>query len=314
MPRIKYDRFKVEVLSLYEPPLRAIATWRQVRQVLEEFEQIGLVWCSDIKPVAVARWIKAHPDRSPARTASLLRTFAAACSYARSAGYLTRTPFDFRKVSQWVRGEVLAPDRPGPPRHLTPDEITRLLQVADDEAALGSWDAGRLQVLVYLFAFLFLRKGEALNLKTADVDLAAGVIAIQSRRHHRLKTRASSARLPAPAPLLHVLRLWVPRTGCEWLIPGRKRLGPWTGGKPGDKALDQMKALGKRAGINNLTILAFRKTAGTYGKSWGFSQLELKALLRHSNVGTQAWYDEESIDALRGTVAKIQFGPQRAVL
>ena len=41
-------------------------------------------------------------------------------------------------------------------------------------------------------------------------------------------------------------------TKCEWLFPGKKRRGPWTCGGPGVSPLDQIKALGARAGVENL--------------------------------------------------------------
>jgi hypothetical protein len=65
--------------------------------------------------------------------------------------------------------------------------------------------------------------------------------------------------------------------------------------------------LGRRAGVPGLTIASFRKTIGTYAKAWGLGQLELKALLRHSNVETQSWYDEEPVESLRPATAKIMF-------
>ena len=99
----------------------------------------------------------------------------------------------------------------------------------------------------------------------------------------------------------------MPRTGCQWVFPGRRLRGPWTGGPQGRKAIDEIKAAGQRAGIRGLTILGFRKTVGTLAKSWGISQLELKALLRHTTVETQRYYDEEDAELLRTAAAKIQF-------
>ena len=121
------------------------------------------------------------------------------------------------------------------------------------------------------------------------------------------KTLKSAAVLPIVGPLAAVLADWLPETGCRWLFPGKKRQGPWLYGGPGIRPLDQIKELGQRAGVPDLTIASFRKTIGTYAKSWGFSQLELKALLRHSNVETQRWYDEDEVEALRPATAKIVF-------
>lgn len=178
MATVSFARLQSEVLSLYEPPLRARATYRQVCQVLAEFAALPLTRVSDLKPPAIARWIQAHPERSPARTASLLRTLRPACTYAVAMGYLARSPFDFRPVSGWVRVDVLAPDRPAPQRHLRRDQVAALLALLDREASEGSWKAGRLQALVYLLAFTGLRKGEALHLRPWDVSLESCTVTI----------------------------------------------------------------------------------------------------------------------------------------
>lgn len=308
MRSLKFAQFQAEVLSLYEPPIRAKGTWRQMRQVLTEFAKLsGIKTTADLGAPAIAAWIRAYPDRTPVRAASLLRSLSAACTYAAKAGYLRFDPFDFRGVNDWVRADVIAPDHPQAARYQTRESIERLLGLVDTEASEGGWKAGRRQALVYLLAFTGLRKGEALNLKTFDVDLGARVITIAPRRTFRPKTKKSAARIPLAEPAAQVLALWLPRTGCDWVFPGVELKGPWLGGCPGYKPLDEVRAAGERAGITGLTIASFRKTIGTLAKRWGMGQLELKALLRHTNVQTQEWYDEAAVDELRPAVAKIQF-------
>lgn len=107
---------------------------------------------------------------------------------------------------------------------------------------------------------------------------------------------------------MQVLARWIPRCGPDWLIPGVRLRCPWTGGLPGSKPTDQVKAAGRRVGIEGLTISAFRKTVGTLAKGWGLGPLELKAILRHTSVKTQAWYDEADVDELRPAIAKIRYG------
>jgi integrase len=309
---MSFAHFSAEVLSLYTPPIRAQGTYRQMSQVLREFAQLPSVRSvADLKPPAVAAWIAARPERSPARTASLLRSFSSACSYALASGYTKTSPFAYRRVNQWIRTDCQAPDRPQVPRHQSAESVRLLLSLLDTEACSGSWKAGRLQALVYLLSYTGLRKGEALNLMVHDVDLIARTITIAPRRTFRPKTKKSAARIPIADDLASVLALWLPRTGCRWVFPGVELVGPWTHGSPGYKALDEVKAAGLRAGITGLTIAGFRKTIGTLAKSWGLGQLELKALLRHSNVETQRWYDEEQLDSLRPAVARIQFGSGR---
>jgi integrase len=182
-----------------------------------------------------------------------------------------------------------------------------VLQLADREAV--SWESRRLQALVYTYAYLGLRAAEALHLWVDDVDLGRSAVTLRSHPEEgwKPKTLKSSAVLPIAEPLSAVLAVWLPHTGTRWVFPGKKLRGPWLSGGPGVRPLDQVKELGRRAGVPGLTIASFRKTIGTYAKSWGFSQLELKALLRHSAVETQRWYDEEEIESLRPAVAKVQF-------
>jgi integrase len=308
MRSFSFHRFQSEVLCLYEPPIRAKGTWRQMRQVLREFAELpGLRTMTDVRPPIIAAWIHAYPERSPARASSLLRSFASACSYAVASGYIKQSPFSFRRVNQWVRNDVLAPDKPRVPCHQSAASIERLLEMLDGEAAGGSWKAGRLQALTYLLAYTGVRKEEALHLKTWDVDLVRRIVSIEPRRTFRPKTKKSAARLPIAEPLAVVLALWLPRCGADWVFPGVKLRGPWTGGCPGYKPLDEVRAAGERAGIPGLTIAGFRKTVGTLAKSWGMGQLELKALLRHSNVETQRWYDEEAVESLRPAVSRITY-------
>jgi integrase len=307
MRPVPFHRFVEEVLALNEPPIRAKGTYRQARQVLREFAELpGLKTCADIRPTIIAAWIKAHSTRTPVRTASLLRAFSAACSYGVSAGYLRQTPFTYRRVNQWVREQVVAPDHPQPPRHQSVEAVDRLLRLVDDEAS-QSWKARRLQALVYVLAFTGIRKGEALHLRPWDFDLEKRIVSIQPRRSNRLKTRASAARLPLADPLIDVLRLWLPHCGGQWVFPGVRLMTPWTNGSPGYKPLDEIRDAGERAGIKGWTIAGFRKTLGTFAKQWGLGQLELKALLRHSNVETQRYYDEEQVETLRPAVAKIRY-------
>jgi integrase len=306
MRSITWDRLRAEILSLYEPPLRAIATYRQMRQILTEFGSLPSVRRpNDLSPPNIAVWIRLHPERSPARTASLLRCLSAIATYALHAGHLRHDPFDFRSPGQWVRIDAAPPARK--PAHRSAADIGRLLDLLDSEAAGGSWEAGRLQALVYTYAFTGLRKCEALTLEHADIDLTGRSLTIRPKVDWRPKTIRSAARLPLADPLADVLARWLPRTGCQWVFPGRRLYGAWTGGPAGHKAIDAIRSAGERAGVPGVTPSTFRKSVGTLAKFWGVSQLELKGLLRHTTVETQKYYDEEDAELLRAATAKIQF-------
>ena len=172
--------------------------------------------------------------------------------------------------------------------------------------------------------FTGVRAAEALHLQAANVCLAKRTLTIAPTADWRPKTLKSSATLPLADELAEVLGGWLPRaaapefrpgrlkiSGVPWVFPGKKLSGPWTCGGPGVRPLDQVKALGVRAGVPGLTCLSFRKTLGTLAKSFGFGPLELKAWLRHSNIQTQSWYDEEDVEVMRGSAGKIQFRSAR---
>ena len=309
MHPVPWDKFVNEVLGTYRPPMRAAATLRMVRQVLRELAEAGARSSEDLTPGLVGAWVeaRARSGRSAARAAALLRSLSPVARYAAQLGYSRGNPFDWRGVRHWIRADS-APSKLTPGRrHRSAAEIGRVIALADAETASGSWEAGRLQCLVYLLAYLGLRLGEALHLAAADWDAAAGLVSITPKPTWRPKTLASSTTLPAPGPLAEVLGRWAPRCGCQWLIPGRRLRGPWTGGPAGRRPLDQIRALGARAGVDGLSALAFRKSLGTLAKAWGVSQLELKALLRHTNVETQRYYDAADAEVLRAAADRIRY-------
>ncbi len=308
MRPIPWSRFEIELLSIYLPPMRAAATYRQMRQILREIGSVPGVTstASGLNEQTISHWIRSHPGRSAARTASLLRCLSRAANYAVRKRYIDASPFVFIPAGQWVRSDSRHTGRRAP-GHRTSDEIARILELVDSEACQGTWEAGRLQALVHTYAYTGLRKQEALHLEVKDLNLASRFLTVEPKPGWSPKTVKSSARLPIAEPLAAVLRVWSVRCGSNWLFPGKRLRTPWTAGSPGARALDQVRAAGERAGVAGLTILSFRKTIGTYAKQWGFSQLELKALLRHSNVETQRWYDEDDVEVLSPAVGKIQF-------
>jgi integrase len=315
MPAISFARLTAELHDLYLPPMRRPATWEKIRQVLEELRELTtkrrriVQRSSDLTAKTIAKWIAEHPDRSPVTCHSLLRSLRAVVTYAVMAGYLKTDPFTWRSPAEWLNlsPSDLEPEEPFD-RHLSTTQMLKIINTADREFREGSWVSGRLQALIYALAFTGMRKSEALGLLCTDVDLKRGFIRIRSNRRRRLKTRASAAPLAIAPPLHEVLARWLPRTGCEWLFPGKRLQGPWLSGGPGERPLDQVKALGERAGVKDLTILSFRHTIGTLAEGWGLGELELQRWLRHSRRRTQDSYrkrgDEE---AIRATAAKICF-------
>ena len=316
---IPMARFRDEVLTLYTPPLRARNTFIKMRQTLAiacELTGPGAT-TAELTPALIARFIQSRPpDQSNNSTLSLLSSLRVACAYAQSQGYIKVSPFAFRK--QWIK-----PAPTTKSRHHGREEIGRVLQLlrADVEHRTGwaGWRARRLYALAATVAYTGLRKNEALHLCVEDVDLAGRMLLIVERKGRSLKTAASAQPVPVPEPLAAVLadwlrdeqRLWMarPDTECPWVFPNVTRTGPWTGGQPGAKPLDRLKAAGKRAGVEGFTFLSLRHSWATHAESWGLSPAMIQRVLRHTTVRTQWHYRHADMANLRGAVKNIDFGP-----
>ena len=75
--------------------------------MLREFAAVpGVKKTSDLRAVAVAKWMDMHPDRTAVTTKSLLRCLRAIVHYATEEGYLKHSPFGFRKVGDWIRDDA----------------------------------------------------------------------------------------------------------------------------------------------------------------------------------------------------------------
>lgn len=316
MPAVSFARLTDEVLASYGPSQRAPATRRMMAQALAELAQVPIKpgsrarafrRSSDLTVGNISRWIEHYaaekPKRSRERTLALLRCIRVACNTAVAAGWLAGSPFTVRKISGWLRADA-RPAKVTPPRAKTADEIRRLLAVLDADAGGGSWAAGRLQALVYVYVFTAFRRDEALHILVRNVDLVKRTLTIEPVGTWRPKTVKSARTIPLADPLHAVLSLWLPRCGSEWLFPGRRLKSPWIGS--GEyRPIDRIRDAAKRAEIGDITIIGLRKTFGTLAKAMGLGPLEVQAILGHTNTETQAHYDEEDTESLRPAMEKM---------
>lgn len=310
---ISIDRFEAEVIAIHQAKEHAPSTIRQVRQVLREFRAVGVADTAGLTGAAIARWKRAHPDRSAVTTLSHLRCLRALCVRARKEGRLAVNPFDVDRLGDWVRKD----DRSARPRRqwsLAPEEVRRVLARADEEAQDGDWAAGRLRAYIWTLLMLGMRPGELQRLETWDVDTRVRTLTIRAKlvpvrgrpdRWWRPKSAGSAATIPFGERLAAVLADWIPRTGCRWLFPGTRRGGPWTSGGPGVRPLDQVRALGDRAGVQ-LWQKSGRKSVGTNARGAGLTGLERQGLFRHADLATGDLYDEQSVEGLRPAAAKVE--------
>jgi len=319
---IPFDRFRDELLRLYDPPHRAAATRRQIRSVLDLVTALGVKTTADLTSVMVARFIEARPPgQSPRTLQSYLRVLRGICNNAVINGYLRVSPFALRRVSQWL-------GRIGPPaekKHYSRDEIRRVLSLmaADVEVTAGwsQWRARRLYALTATVAYCGLRASEALFLHAADIRLEARFIALTDRGRDggkRLKTEAAAAPVPIPEALVPILTDWLshrldhpsdfPIPPCEWLFPTLNRKGPWTGGPPGTKPVQRLQAVAQRAGIEGMTLLSLRHSWATHAEYHGYGPALIQRVLRHTTEQTAAqWYRHADLPNLVERCAGFDF-------
>lgn len=300
MPTVSYEQFCSEVLEIYG--LKAAGTCGKMRQVLREFGELGLKTTADLKPVIVARWVRAHPGRARATADSLLRSFKSALTVAQASGYLITSPLAVRPELGDETGMIKV-------RHYSIAEVDRILALATAEAGPLDWKRRRLEALIHTYAFAALRKREALYLQWEDVDFRRNTLSIHPVKSikHRLKTPRSEALIPMAGALAEVLDRWRPAALCEWVFPGVALRRPWTGGPPGLKPLCQIKALGARAGVQDVTILGFRHSFATHARRWGISREMVQAILRHTTLRTQEVYQHDDLDDLADAISKVGY-------
>lgn len=298
---IPYVLFRERVLALYTPPLRARSTHAAMRRALDLLGRVeGVTSTADLTTETLARYVASRADGNTNTTISQLRALKAACNLAVAEGWLDRNPCASRMFRL----------RPSPPirrTHFAVEEIGRLLEHL--EASHLDWKGGRLHALVATVAYTGLRKREALYLQVPDVDLGRGLLVVVARAGNRLKTQASARVVPIPPELETVLRGWLPRCHTIWVFPNLRGTGPWTGGPPGYKPLDQLQAAGRRVGIEGLTLHALRHTLATHlAGRWGLSVEQIRQILGHSDSRTTLdHYIHRDPGHLRDAVRDVSF-------
>ena len=215
---VSLDRFRDETVGHYTNTGSIPTTLSKVRRVFRILSELGVTETADLNDAVVARFEVAVQELGARNRLGLLGMLRTFCKRACSVGYLGYMP-RFPKIPA--------------PRDMPKERQTAGLRKEDVRRfrdhyrarANDTWKAQRLYTLFSVFRLAGTRHRETIRLKVKDIDLDARTMQIKPRDESRWSTPSP---ISIPDALATVLAAWLPRTGCEWLFPGDRLVGPWT--------------------------------------------------------------------------------------
>ena len=241
---------------------------------------------SQIQPDLVADWVKRQAIRASA-------------AYARHVATALRSFFSYAFYRGLI-GRNLAPCVPGAtswslanlPRHLSPEQVQKVLDRCDRGKRTGKRDFA----ILLLLARLGLRAGEVTGIKLGDIDWDDGLITVGS------KTRRTS-RLPLPQEVGEAIAayLYSARPKCksrQVFVRHRAPHRPFADvGAISAIATRALKNAGIAMGRNGSHV--FRHSLATTMLRNGASLGEIGEILRHRRADTTLIYAKVDLAALR---------------
>jgi site-specific recombinase XerD len=226
------------------------------------------------------------PECRQSRSIQLVAALRSFCRFLRYSG---RTEAELEpsvpSVAHWALSDV--------PKHLSADEVEKVLAACDRKTAVGR----RNYAILLLLARLGLRAGEVLALTLDDIDWDRGTITLPVTKNRR------GARLPLPSDagkaITEYLRRDRPRCDCRRVF---LRVNAPRAGLSASPVISMIAAKAmKTAGVQSTRTGAhvFRHSFATTMLGRGASLEEIGQLLRHSNPKTTAIYAKVDVEALR---------------
>lgn len=279
-----YERFLLQERALSPPTV----TWHRsfVSRFLSEKFGDGRFNLSKLRAPDVTAFVQRHAHRhSPENAKSLL---AAMRSFLRFLHYKGLIDGDLSlavpKVARWSFSTV--------PKHLSPDQVRRVLRSCNRGTALGLRD----YTILLLLARLGLRAGEVVRLNLEDIDWDNARITVCGKG-------GKWAQLPLPADvaraIAHYLRRVRPR--CAGRRVFIRDYAPAGGFNSAAAVASIVKRALARAGVTSTRKGAhlLRHSLATDMLRRGASLDEIGEVLRHKSPDTTAIYAKVDLKALR---------------
>jgi integrase len=322
-----FGEFKQEMLALYKPPMRSVATLRGIDYAFRCLEALEVQTTFDLSVSLIGALVAARPlANSPNSTLGLLRYVAAICAYAERTGRLRMSPFRVRPVGSWARRTPAK----GKKFH-SREEVAKVLAHMAEQAHGDGWRGWKAKRLLALAKFLVstgVRAGEAYHAQVGDIDLERGIFWIRSRKEYRCKTAQSAQPVPLSDWLINGtegspgLREWLERyrmmappgfklddPECPWVFPTvrRHKRAPWIHGGPGCNPRARLVVVASQVGVLGFTPLSLRHTFATALIHWGARRGTVQRILRHTDDRTTDWYLHSDLASLREAVKDVQY-------
>ncbi|MGA2699607.1 MAG: site-specific integrase [Isosphaeraceae bacterium] len=317
MTPIPWHAFMAQIEELYQSPMRAPQTRKQLVAILRALEPLGVQTTADLTPILIARYITAKSNEVCSRTVhSHLLRIQTACNLAESMDALAVNPFKVRSMRQWIR-----PGRPMVKTYHTRSEIRAVLDLMANDArerkGWAQWKARRLLAMTTLFAFSGVRRNEGFFSWVEDLDLESRMFWVRPRL--RLKTENSEAPIPLPIAAIEPLRDFLAHrldrppgfvlpSEVPWLFPNMAGTHAWHGGRAEATPLGRLQAVARRAGVEDMTWQSLRRSLATALEGFGLPQPLITRTLRHTSERiTREWYQGRDLDALSQAVERFDF-------
>lgn len=237
-----------------------------------------------VRRFVLRRAERPHALRSGQEVVSTVRGFLRflAITGRCSPGLAEATP----RIARWKRSAL--------PRHLSADELERVVGSCDPTTPVGSRD----RAVVLLLARLGLRAGDVVSMKLQDVAWEEGTLAVAGKG--RRQTLLPLTQEVGDA-VLHYLERARPDVASDRLFMRvNAPLAPVTRRVVGAIVEAAMRRAGVRSPARGSHVL--RHTAAALMLRRGIPMEDIGAVLRHSSIETTAIYAKVDLDLLREVV------------